>query len=48
MQAEKQKLIATSAFWYGCEHFGIKRFSLSFWALVDGSLLALEFWQAVH
>jgi hypothetical protein len=40
-------VFVAQVFWRRCEKFGIRRLSLTFWAIVGAGLLALAFIQAV-
>jgi hypothetical protein len=41
-------LFRYKTFWRKCERIGIGKFSISFWAIVSGGLLALAFLEALH
>jgi hypothetical protein len=40
-------VFVAQVFWRRCEKFGIRRFSLTFWAIAGAGLLALAFSEAV-
>ena len=40
-------LFGYKTFWHKCERIGIGKFSISFWAIVGGGLLALAFLEAL-